>query len=179
MEENIKQCWQGARFNNADSDPNINRRMTALQSLAQRYRRFSILGMVFAVVIPFTLLNMMRVFDGNGELRILMVVILAAAYFMICSVMDYWLYLGVRSIDLATMNVAEVCRKAYYYRKKHFQFIAVLLPMAIVMIGLLTWIISDNIYTLCGLAFGALLGVGVGLRELLSFLDDYRRITRE
>lgn len=179
MEENIKQCWQGARFNNNDSDINNCRRMTALQSLAQRYRRFSILAMVFAVVIPFTMLNMMRVFDGNVELHKFIIVIFSAAYFVTCSVMDYWLYLGIRNIDLATMNVAEVCRKAYYYRKKHFQFIAVLVPMAIVLIGLLTWSISDNIYTLFGIAFGAMLGVGVGLKELFSFLDDYRRITRE
>ncbi len=55
-------------------------------------------------------------------------------YCVIASVMDRWLYKGISRIDVATMPVSEVCRLAFYYRKKHFQFMAILIPLAVIFI---------------------------------------------
>ena len=62
------------------------------------------------------------------------IVLLGMLYCVIASVMDRWLYKGISRIDVATMPVSEVCRLAFYYRKKHFQFMAILIPLAVIFI---------------------------------------------
>lgn len=90
--------------------------------------------------------------------------------------MDRWLYLGIRQIDVLTMTVSEVVEKALYYRKWHIRFIFILLPLALGCLGLLAYVV-DDFYMRLGMVAGFLVGVALGIRQLLNFLADYRAIT--
>lgn len=150
------------------------RRTTALSQLAQRYKRFSILSLIMVAVIP-----LMLVSNLGGENFPWWIVAGFALYFLTAMVMDYWLYMGVSSIDCLTMDVESVIRKAWFYRKRHFQFMIVLLPMALMLVGAMAWWFSADRAVLYGIAFGFILGLAIGLRKLMDFLADYRRITTD
>lgn len=149
------------------------KRKTALQNLAERYRRFSNLG-ILLVVLGITYCFNPALFSDVYS-RVAFGVVFAV-YAMVASIMDRWLYYGVRSIDVAIMPVSEVVRKALFYRKRHLQFVLVLLPFVIALIVILAWKI-DNLYFMLGIIAGVIVGIAIGIRQLLSFLDDYRTIT--
>ncbi len=176
--DNLRKDWQ-------DSDVSISpesatydkilsgKRKTALQNLAQRYLWFSNMALVFLVIVPFNILNP-HIFP---DMRCRMLILLwFCAFFIICSVMDRWLYLGIRQIDVLTMTVSEVVEKALYYRKWHIRFIFILLPLALGCLGLLAYVV-DDFYMRLGMVAGFLVGVALGIRQLLNFLADYRAIT--
>ncbi len=100
-------------------------------------------------------------------------------YFLVCSVMVYWLYRGISSIDVVDMSISEVVSRALFYRKRHLQFILILIPMAVVILTFVAWQVIDNEYMLIGMAFGAIAGLAIGTRMLLSFMADYRTITSD
>ncbi len=178
--DEIRKDWQDANVaiqRASDSYDNIinGKRKTALQNLAQRYRWFSNMALVFILVMPFSLLNL----NLFPELKLRMTVIIwFASFFLISSVMDRWLYHGIKQIDVLTMPVAEVVEKALYYRKWHIRFIFILLPLALGCLGLMAYVI-DDIYVRLGMLAGFLVGVALGIRQLLNFLADYRAITSE
>lgn len=180
MNEDIRKDWQDANVSipeKSDSyDAIINgRRKTALQNLAQRYRWFSNMALVFLLLVPFNLLNLHLFPDLKGRM---IIVIWFCSFFIICSVMDRWLYHGIKQIDVLTMSVSEVVEKALYYRKWHIRFIFILLPMALGCLGLLAYSI-DDFYVRIGMVTGFLVGVAMGIRQLLNFLADYRAITSQ
>lgn len=178
MNDEIRKDWQDTNVSipekSATYDAIINgKRKTALQNLAQRYRWFSNMALVFLLIGPMNLMNLQLFPDMKGRM---IFVIWFCSFFIICSVMDRWLYHGIRQIDVVTMSVAEVVEKALYYRKWHIRFIFILLPMALGCLGLLAYFI-DDIYLRLGMIVGFLTGVALGVRQLLNFLADYRAIT--
>ncbi|MDE7421264.1 MAG: hypothetical protein K2N35_13780 [Muribaculaceae bacterium] len=178
MNDDIRKDWQGANVSipgKSDSyDAIMNgKRKTALQNLAQRYRWFSNMALLFLLMVPLNIMNLHLFPDLKGRM---VIVIWFCSFFIISSVMDRWLYHGIRQIDVVTMPVAEVVEKALYYRKWHIRFIFILLPMALGCLGLLAYFI-DDIYVRLGMLAGFLVGVGAGVSQLLNFLADYRAIT--
>lgn len=178
--DNLRKDWQDANVaiqRDSNSYDNIinGKRKTALQNLAQRYRWFSNMGLIFLVIVPFNLFNL-HLFP-EFKLRMTMI-IWFASFFLISSVMDRWLYHGIKGIDVLTMSVSEVIEKALYYRKWHIRFIFILLPLALGCLGLMAYAI-DDLYIRLGMVVGFLVGVAMGIRQLLNFLADYRAITSE
>ncbi len=178
--DNLRKDWQDAnvaipRDSNSYESIINGKRKTALQSLAQRYRWFSNMGLLFLLMVPLNLLNLHLFPDLKMKTAIL---IWFASFFLICSVMDRWLYHGIKQIDVLTMSVSEVIEKALYYRKWHIRFIFILLPLALGCLGLMAYAI-DDIYVRLGMLAGFLAGVALGIRQLLNFLADYRAITSE
>lgn len=181
MEEDLRKNWRDARFR-ADSGDDIqtvidNRRQPALQRLAARYNRFSNLALICILWCPFFALS--HVIEVSDQRLRLALSIYAGIYFLICSVMDRWLCHGIRGIDCATMPVSEVLRLTLFYRKRHLQFMMVLIPMAVVFVGGMAWLGgADEPYFLWGIVTGVLLGLAVASRQFLLFMSDYKDITR-
>ncbi len=178
--DNLRKAWQYSNVaiqGPANSYGNIinGKRKTALQNLAQRYRWFSNMALVFLLIIPLNLLNLHIFPDLKCRMLIL---IWFGCFFIISSAMDRWLYHGIKEIDVLTMSVSEVVEKALYYRKWHIRFIFILLPMALGCLGLMAYVI-DDLYVRLGMLAGFLVGVVVGIRQLLNFLADYRAVTSE
>lgn len=176
MNEDLKRTWQDTKFRGADKknlDEVVDgRKITALQSLARRYRRFSVLS---AVMIPCSLTVFNITFLPE---RVRLVATLSfAVYFLIASLMDMWLGSGISSIDCCRMTVKEVAGKAVFYRRRHLQFIMVLLPMALSLVGLLAWEAIGESWLFVAIVIGFLFGLAVGYRYFREFMADYRRLT--
>lgn len=178
MNDEMKKNWQDTNVtipgNQESYDAIINgKRKTALQNLAERYKRFSIMGIVLIMLSASYCFNP-NIFPEDYRWRIFMGVAFGI-YALIASVMDRWLYNGIQSIDVVRMPVTEVIGKALFYKKRHLQFIAVLLPIVLGIIGTIAWK-SDNIYFRLGILFGFIGGSAIGVFHLLNFLADYRTI---
>ena len=179
--ENLRKDWQDANVaipRESDSyDRIINgRRRTALENLADRYRRFSNLALVL-ILLSFSWIFNPDMFPGNPRLRIA-VGVAFAVYALIASVMDRWLYQGIKGIDVVGMPVSELNPKALIYRKRHLQFIAVLLPIVLAMIAAIAWSM-DNLYFRLGVLAGFIAGTAIGIRQLMAFLADYCTVISE
>lgn len=151
---------------------NVNlRRQTALQRLAIRYRRFSIMALC-CTPMAMVFLNS-SVFTGPNRLYLffiyVVIMLLAAAF-------DWWLYRKISSISVTEMPVIEVLHKAWMCRKRHLQFIAYFLPVDILFIGLMFTLSDGSISFLCGIIAGTVIGLIIGLKNLRHFMADYREI---
>lgn len=180
MEDNIKKTWQSTRVNLASDDASLNdimsgKRKTALESLAKRYCWFSNMALLFLCFIPLNIMNMPIYSDTNSKI---LIIVIFGSFFLISSIMDRWLYLGVKSIDIVRMSVSEVVEKARYYRKWHIRFIFILLPIALACLALLAYL-ADDIYLRLGMIAGFLAGVALGIRQLMNFLADYKALTTD
>lgn len=176
--DNLKASWRGAKFHTSSNEEPDNNRKTALARLAAHYRRFSLIALSLTLCMPMWLWGAMRNESGLGLRFRLGVVLFGILYLLTASSMDWWLYKGISRIDVATMSVSEVCRRTFYYRKKHSQFMGILLPLALLFIGNLTWLLSGDIWFVYGIVAGALVGVAFGIRQFMQFMAEYRDITK-
>lgn len=180
-QEEIRKTWQDAATHFYTPAPNEfemmyrERKETALEKLANKYKTFSRIGLIMMIMsccylTPNSIFpDHMKIWLGVGFMF----------YFGLCSVMDYWLYKGVSSIDCYTMSVKEVIDKALYYRKKHHQSMLVLLPLAILLIGMLIYSFEGNEYFIYGVICGVIVGLAIGLRQYFDFMAQYKELTSE
>ena len=180
MEQKIKKCWQQATFSGIDpfNDHNAMQRNTALKSLAERYKRFSRFSIIVAATFPLYLTNLLFNHSICPPWLAVITVVTGSLYLLTASIMDRWLYNGISRIDLARLTVTEACRRALYYRKKHLQFILILLPFAAIFISLLAYALSESPYALWGMLCGGIVGICIGAYKLLQFLSEYRLLTQ-
>lgn len=177
--EDLKNCWSGARFSHSSNEHPDNRRKTALATLATHYKRFSTITLILALCMPIWLWGALQYENGVNIWIKLGGVAFGMLYCLTASFMDRWLYNGVSNIDVATMPVAEVFRLTFYYRKKHFQFMGILIPMAVIFIGALAWLLSGDIWSIYGMIAGGLVGLTLGIREFKRFMEEYRDIAKD
>ncbi|MDE6273155.1 MAG: hypothetical protein K2M31_09150 [Muribaculaceae bacterium] len=180
--EEIKKTWNEAARKIYQPTPEEyemiyrTRKMTALENLAGRYKSFSRLGFI---MIAASLMWFFGHFPFENQTMKYVVGGVMMVYFAACGIIDRWLYKGVSSIDCFTMTVNEVIRKALYYRKRHLQSIMFLLPFAILVIGLLAYSMSADIYVIYGIIAGAITGIILGSIQLRKFLRTYRIISED
>ena len=156
----------------SDNGFNLNRK-TSLDRLATRYRMFSLSALLAAGGLTLFFSLVMR---HSGISLPLWLIISFEAYFLMASLMDYWLYQGVRSIDCSTMTVDMVLSKTMFYRKRHLQFTMLLVPIALANIILLGLCLHADTIILYGMIAGFLFGVTMGIRALMDFMKDYHKI---
>lgn len=145
--------------------------LTSLERLRNRYRRFAILGFT---MLPLSFVFMLKsIFPIDGGIWITLSFIV---YFLTCGFMDTWLYRGLDTIDCLHMSVSEVIEKARYYRKKHLQFVVILIPMAIALLCGLAYFTGWEEHILLGMLIGGSIGFAIGLQQLFAFLRDYKNI---
>lgn len=141
---------------------------TAQDKLVRQYRMFAIIGGTFAILSLGAWSRLMGV--GVGAMF--------AAFFLIAMVMDIVLMRKVRGIDIAGMPVGEVARRALACRRLHHICQIVLIPLAILAVGVLCHTWWTDTYLLIGCACGAALGLCLGLRAYRSIMRDYRKLMR-
>lgn len=153
--------------------PDMNRE-TALDDLAYRYRRFAILATVFTFIMPSLFLG--HIFPGEWKL---ISYISFSVYFATAAAMDWWLFYGIRHIDIFDMPVTQVTRLALYYRKWHHRFMAILLPFAIALFSMFVLSLGGNTAALLGAITGGVVGLIIGLMHYRRFMRDYRCLSTD
>lgn len=176
LDNEMCRAWRSSCFKEIPADVLSliieGKRRTALQNLARRYRRFFIISLLCICWVPFLAFN--DIF-ADSKWRLLWAVV-AGVYFLTASIMDYWLYKGISDIDCATMTVTDVTQKAFFYKKRHLQFMMVLIPMAVLIVGGLIYMNSNDDSIVIGAVFGIILGLAIGTKQFIDFMSDYRRI---
>lgn len=143
---------------------------TSLDNLSHRYLMFSRVSFIMIFLAPVWLGLSFTDFDAVTLFVAFM------GYFAIASVMDYWLYMGIKSIDPIGMSVADVARKARYYKKWHIIFMCVLIPLAVTLILYLCHVMKADSYFIYGVLSGVVIGLAIGTRQFIKFMADYRSL---
>lgn len=178
--DEMKEAWRDTKVSREGYEEMLNmvamsKRQTTLQKLSARYRRFSIMAMVCCVCsVPYSYLPLVPPERRFWLMAIFMI------FFATASVMDYWLYLRISSIDVYSMGVAEVAETAVTCRKRHHQFMLILIPMAMVVLGYMLSCVQSGPEArsiVIGMGAGFITGAAVGLRQYLQFMRDYRTLS--
>lgn len=176
--EQMKQAWvemgKALGMQQAiDNNPkDYDKKKTALDRLRGRYRIFWIFSLIMAFVgfLIFSggtfVMNRLNLWLG----------IAYAIYFLTVSSMDYWLGKGLATIDPLRMSVSEIAGKSMFYRKRHLQFMIILIPMAISLICFTGYVFSSEMYFLNGMIAGAILGLIIGTIQFRRFMGEYRKL---
>lgn len=149
---------------------------TALEQLARKYLRFSRIALIMGPV-SMGMFASTRIFPSTTMTMIISLCFLA--YFAICSTMDYWLYKGISQIDCYTMTVKAVSNRALSLRRKHLQFIAVLIPLMLGLVALMAYGCQFDRYIVAAMIAGAIIGATIGFWQYLDFMSLYRTIDEE
>lgn len=158
----------------SDNNPDdLNKKKTALDRLRDRYCVFWIASLLLAFG-TFMIFSRGQIVDSSLNLWL---GVAYAVYFLTVSGMDFWLWRGLDSINPLSMTVSEISEKALYYRKCHLRFMAVLIPMAILLLGFTGYVFSSEIYTLYGMIFGAIAGLIIGILQFRKFMIAYRNLS--
>lgn len=156
------------------SDPeDLGNRKTALDRLRDRYRHFWIVALVMSLCSLIVFSRGRLVDECIG----LWLGIVYSAYFLTVFFMDHWLWRGIRTIDPLKMGVSEVAEKAMFYRKRHLQFVAFLIPVGAVLLGFTAYAFSSEIYFLSGMIAGGVCGLIVGIVQFRRFMAEYRKLS--
>ncbi len=98
-------------------------------------------------------------------------------YFTTASIMDYWLYRRVSEIDIFTMKVKTVTEIAKTCKKRHHQFMMILIPLCILTLGLMAYCVIDEPYVLIGMITGGAIGLAIGCQKYFDFMKDYHTLS--
>ncbi len=150
------------------------RRQNSLDSLADRYRRFMMLGFGMTLVSITFIFGHIFPRPFNYWIGITM-----WAYFLTGALMDTYLFRGIRSINIYKEGVAEVARQTRHYRRRHLQFMAILIPWMLLILVLMCCAFLPNEYMLWGIAFGFIVGLAIGLRQFFKFMEEYKELSAE
>lgn len=151
----------------------LDRKKTALDRLRERYQTFWLISLImtFASFLIFS-----RGIFTPGSLN-LWLGIAFAAYFLTASCMDFWLWRGIGSIDPVRMSISEISGKSLFYRKRHLQFMAILIPLAFALIGFMAYVYSSEIYIIDGMVTGIAIGAIIGVIQFRRFMAEYRKLS--
>lgn len=176
--EEMRNAWMemgkalGLQPNPGNNPKDLDKKRTALDRLRDRYHAFWIISLI--MVIPgFTLFSKWMFLSGNLHLWL---GIAFAVYFLTASGMDFWLWRGIGTIDPLRMSVSEIAGKSMFYRKRHLQFMAILIPMAVALLGFIFYVNFHEIYFVNGMIAGVIIGAIIGTIQFRRFMAEYRKL---
>ena len=170
--EELQKTWQESGRIGSPYNPQMNsRRETALEKLMREYKRFSWI----ALAMTFVSIGLYNLSWLEMPWKVV-IPLLFISFFATSSTMDHWLANGIRSIDCSRMSVREVIDRSLFYRRRHHQFMMILIPYAAVVLGCFGWASRTEIYLLAGMGAGFLVGLAIGIRKYLDFMANYRDI---
>lgn len=176
FDKKIKESWHtaGSAFSeNSDFDKqSIDKRQTILSSLTKRYLRFSIIGFLLGLLF---LINAATAHDHVFSPFIWFVL---CGFMEFCAITDFLIFLRLGSIDICSMSVADVMRRVAQMRRLHIIFVCVMLPVTTAFIGYIAWTQLSDPAMVYSIFIGYAIGLAIGVRFLLSFMRDYKSISR-
>lgn len=139
---------------------------SAQERLVRRYRMCALIGLLMCPVVGILYRNIMPLLPRG----------MFAGFFLVASMMDLYLWKGVKSIDCSTMGVATVAEKARFYRKMHHVFMAVLVVLMMPVLGTLVMALGADEYMMWGMAAGGVVGLAIGVKMYLNIMGQYRTL---
>lgn len=137
----------------------------ARERLIGRYRRMATMVPAAGICCLFPLLKVFPLWVFFSFL----------GFYIVAAAKDWYLWKGIKGIDLNCDGVEEVARKARFYRRRHHQFQIVMIPLAGIIIGMMCMsALEIDRYMLYGILTGLVIGLPAGLIVYLRIMRDYR-----
>ena len=95
------------------------------------------------------------------------------------SIFDAYLAQSIRAINLTRMPVTEVLERTMRCRKLHLRWEIYVLPIVVLWVAATAYTMQADIYFVYGVITGGFIGLVMGIRVLLRFLNDYREVMQE
>ena len=149
------------------------RQTTSLTKLADRYKRFMVFSILWSVITPVIMYRLSVEFGITPT----WLVPALFTFIMVCgAATDYYLYARISRIDVLTMGVAEVAAESLKCRKLHVQYVCVMLPFALGVVGLTVYLMRGDQWIVNGMLIGGAVGLVIGVAYLYRFMRDYSKI---
>lgn len=140
------------------------------EKLIQKYSGFII---VEAIMIIFMSLFFLFNPEVNEKYRIPSL-IYWDCFFLLEVAFDLYLMLQIKSINIYEWPINEVTKKAAQNWKLHKIGILIGLPLAFGAIVLFALALNANLFVIAGMIVGGVIGLTIGIIQLLKFKDYYR-----
>ena len=133
------------------------------------------IGFIFIEVVMILFMSLFFIFNPfiNEKFR-WAALIYWMVFFMIELALDLYLMLEIKSINIYEDPITLVARKAAQNWKIHKIGIIVGLPLAIGAVIMLSLAIDANEFVILGMIVGGLIGLIIGITQLLKFKNYYR-----
>ena len=95
-------------------------------------------------------------------------------FFLLEIIFDTYLMMRVKEINVYDSNIDEITHQAAKTWKLHKIFIMIGLPIAIGAAFLFALALDANEFTIAGMVVGGTIGLIIGIRQLMKFLQYYR-----
>lgn len=177
--EDMKVMWQqlSARMSSLEEE---NRRLakfvrssdyrSAQEKLVRKYMKFII---VESVMMLWTCLFFVFNPEIVEKYRVL-TAIYWGGFFLLEIIFDTYLMMRVKEINVYDSNIDEITHQAAKTWKLHKIFIMIGLPIAIGAAFLFALALDANEFTIAGMVVGGTIGLIIGIRQLMKFLQYYR-----
>lgn len=172
--DEMKRLWQQMNANpqySPDDSSKLIDRVTSGRINSARDRLIHRYRMMFAVICPMGILASIPLWHQMQWWQSIVVVL----FFLVAGCMDYYLYSGLKGLDLAEEGVQRVAERARYYRKRHWIFQGILSPMAIGLILIYFSLFDDEDYRIA-VWFGLGLGLVIGFIIWIQMMRDYKKM---
>lgn len=148
-----------------------NKLSSARENLIRKYRMFIILECIMIIwVILFVSHNPMVI-----EKYKLATTIYWSVFFLIEMGLDLFLLIKTKAINIYDSPVTEIVKRAATNWKTHKIGIAIGIPLAIGAVILFALALDANEFAVLGIITGAIVGVIIGIKQLLKFREYYRQ----
>ena len=140
------------------------------EKLTQKY-----LGFIFVEVLMIGFMSLFFLFNPEVNERFR---IPALVYWDVLFVIEVWfdlyLMLKIKTINIYESSISEVAKRAAKNWKIHKIGIIVLLPLAFGAIFLFALALDANEYVILGMIFGGVIGMIIGIGQLMKFRNYYK-----
>lgn len=97
-----------------------------------------------------------------------------AFFFLLEIILDVYLLIQIKRIDIYTSTINEVAKRAARNWKIHKIAVAAGLPLAFGAIFLFALALNANTSIIYGMAVGGVIGLAIGINQLLKFRNYYK-----
>lgn len=139
-------------------------------SLERRYKRFIFLGLIMALFVPLMIFENPECVDKYKPVTM----IYWGVFFLLEASVDFYLMMRVKDIDVNNYSVSQVAKSAARIWKIHKLAIICGIPGAIGAIILFALVMNANEFVIYGMFCGFIIGLVIGIRQLLKFRNDYK-----
>ncbi len=168
--DELKNGWQSLNTRSKESNDSIVKDVVKGKITPARERLMKQYKTMFSVIAPIACAAQFAIF----YLLPVYVIIYATIYFVTAGIMDYYLYRGIKGVDLSTDSVTQVATKAKFYRRRHHLFQLILLPMAAILICL--YFSSATEWQQIGMVVGIFIGLAAGIPTYIRIMRDYKQL---
>lgn len=145
---------------------------TTQEKLVNKYRCF-----IAVELIMICFMTLYFIFNPlvNEKYRIITLVYWDL-FFTIEVIFDFYLLYQIKKLDIYTSPINEVAQKASTNWKLHKIGIVIGLPLAFIAILLFALAVNANKFTIFGMIIGGILGLLIGIRQLIKFKNYYNML---